>query len=136
MFSPDGTISGWDEDLDGNSLDDQSNGYFFIDAYPEGDVYGFITNTDLDTPFVADPSEWGHGDMVAKKLFENLENPGHTYILGIDSDNNEDFNYLFSDPGTGITNFEKIVADYLDYKSYLWPENEFNLIGYSFSWEA
>ena len=114
--------------------DDLSSDYFFIESYPVDDVYGFITNTDLDTPFIAFPSQWGHGDMVAKKFFENLENPNDTYVLLIGITIITRILVICLWIRNRPTNFEKIVVDYLDLKSSLWPENEFNLIGYSFSW--
>ena len=45
--------------------------------------------------------------------------PNDTYVLGIDWDytDNQDFDDLFVDlDGTGQTEFEKLIADYLDIK--------------------
>ena len=79
VFTPNepGVMSLWDENLNGNSYDDLSSDYFFIESYPVDDVYGFITNTDLDTPFIANPSEWGHGDMLRKIIRKSRKPHGH-----------------------------------------------------------
>ena len=137
-FTPDGLFSAWDENLNYNPYDDGVQAPLYLGPdpdYPADDLFAIVQDSAPLDPFHT--GFWEHGDVVAKAFFDHLDHPEDTYVLGIDWDytDNQDYDDLFVDlDGTGQTEFEKLIAEYLDIKAEYWPENEFNLVGYSFSW--
>ena len=137
--TPAGLVSDWDENL--NFDPDYPDGIqdpVFLGpdpAYPADDLFMIVQDSRPLDPFHT--GVWEHGDVVAKAFFDHLDFPNDTYVLGIDWDytDDQDFFDVFQDlNGTGQTQFETIIASYLEAQSQFWPENEFNLVGYSFSW--
>ena len=70
----------WDEDLDGNDLNDGPQGPMLIDydyEYNE-DIYLDIETTVLSEQLYT--GEWNHGDVVSKAFYEHLDYPDDTYV--------------------------------------------------------
>ena len=129
-FTPDGLFSAWDENLNYNPYDDGVQAPLYLGPdpdYPADDLFAIVQDLALLDPSI---QASGARRCCCQGIFDHLDHPEDTYVLGIDWDytDNQDYDDLFVDlDGTGQTEFEKLIAEYLDIKAEYWPDNEFNL---------